>query len=162
MPGQPGHDLPRIIGQGRDEIGIVRRRALETRARLRELLPAEQPEPVAERIEIIALENAAAPDAQDGGVRALRETEEMLELLRARHPVEGIDRDPVPAAHEDAFAVDDERVRKRVSRGILVRYELYLAKVDVELAGAVEPLLAGAVRPPELRLLDFEQHLPVE
>src|SRR5581483_4568389 len=83
---------------------------VQARAGLAELLPHEQPEPVAVRVELLALDQAAAPDAQQIHVRARRELEQASELLGARHAVERVDRRPVPAADRDPLAVDDERV----------------------------------------------------
>src|SRR5205085_12247695 len=113
----------------------------------------EQPEPVAERIELLALDHASAPDADEVGAGALGEAEQVLELLGPGNAVEDVDRHPVPAADRRRLAVDDERV---------VVAELDRPEADLELTCVVEPLLTGAVRPPELGLVDLEQQLTVE
>ena len=69
----------------------------------------------------------------------------MRELLGPRHAVERVERHPVPAPDRVGSAVHDEAVAVELDR----------AEADRELAPAdaqrVEPLLAVAVRPPELR-----------
>jgi hypothetical protein len=74
MAAQPRDDLARVGCERRDELRVVRGHALEAGARLRELLPDEQAEAVAQRVELLALDQPAAPDAQQVDVRALRET----------------------------------------------------------------------------------------
>src|SRR6266536_3463784 len=152
MAPQTRHDLLRVGDDRRHEVRIVGRNALDARARLAELLPDEQTEPVAEVVELVALDQPAAPDAQQVDVRARREAEQTLELLGPRHAVQRVDRHPVPAAHRHRHAVDDEAVV----------VELDGAEADVEVARAVEALLAHAVRPPELRRLDAQHDLAVD
>src|SRR4051794_16454432 len=151
MPPQPRHDLARVRGQRRDELRIVGRHALGPRARLDELLPDEDAEPVAEVVELVALDQAAAPHAQQVGVRARGERQQALELLRPRHAVEHVERHPVPAADRHLHTVDTEAVIVELDR----------PEADGEVTRGVETLLAHAVRPPELRRLDAEQRLPL-
>src|SRR4051794_34768505 len=149
MPPQPRHDLARVRGQRRDELRIVGRHALDPRARLDELLPDEDAEPVAEVVELVALDQAAAPHAQQVDVRARGERQQALELLRPRHAVEHVERHPVPAADGHLRPVDAEAIGVELDR----------PEADGEVTRAVETLLAHAVRPPELRRLDAEQRL---
>src|SRR5436305_13641911 len=121
-------DLVRVGRERGDEVGIVGGHALEARARLRELLPHEDAEPVAERIERLALDHPTAPHAEAVDVRAVGELEQARELLRPRHSLADVERDPGPTADVGALAVADARVAVR---------ELARSKDDPDLARSV-------------------------
>ena len=81
------------------------RRALHPRARLAELLPDEHPELVARVVEVVGLQDAAAPHPQDAGPRVGGQLDE---VPRAR----GVDRSeqqvggrPVPAHEQNPRVV---------------------------------------------------------
>src|SRR5437588_5319598 len=145
-------DLARVGRERGDEVGVGGGHALEAGTRLHELLPYEDAEPVAERVERLALDHPAAPHAEEVDVRAVGELEQARELLRPRHSLADVERDPVPTADVGALAVDDELVVVR---------ELDRSKADLDPARTVEARLAHAVRPPELGIPDLEERLPV-
>src|SRR5581483_3542363 len=127
MRATAGRDRARVVGERAHELLVGGGGRVQARAGLAELLPHEQPEAVAVRVEL----------------------EQASELLGARHAVERVDRRPVPAADRDPLAVDDERVAVAQLDGPEADLERAPGELDV-----VETLRTGAVRPPELRLLD--------
>src|ERR687897_2509086 len=110
MAAQARNDLPRVADHRRDEREVVGGEALDPGAGLDELLPDEEPEPVAELVEVGRLDQATAPDAQQVRVRARGEPEHVLELLWARNPVQHVEWHPVPPLDRDAHAVDSQLV----------------------------------------------------
>src|SRR5690242_6471159 len=110
MAREARHDLARVRGERRDEFGIARRDALDPRARLAELLPDSEPELVAEVVELLGLEQAAAPDADEVRAGARREAKEALDLVRVRDAVQRIHRHPVPALDDLSFPIRHEPV----------------------------------------------------
>src|SRR3954447_4502821 len=152
MVPEPRDDRARLVRHQRDEVRVGRRHALHPRARLAELLPDQQPEPVARRVEVWRLDQPAAPHAQQVDVRARGEAEKVRQLLRPRNAVQRVDRHPVPALDRHADAVDDERIVVQRDR----------PEADLEIARPVEALLAHAVRPPELRVVDAQDDLAAD
>ena len=109
---------------------------------------------------------SAAPDADHVHVGLARALDELRIALGRLLVLVGGARNPVRALHEEAASVDAEDERKlilAVPHGLLVQH-LDLPEPDlpddllaihIEL-GRVERLLAGAVRPPERGIVDFE------
>ena len=150
---EPRHDLTSVPLEQRDEVGVVRRPALDPGARLAELLPYQQAEAVAVVVELVGLDQPPAPDTDQVHMRRRSQLEQARELVRARHAVERVDRAPVPPLDRRSHAVDEERV---------VVCELHRPEADAEAPHLVQMLLPHAVRPPEPRLLHAQHDLALE
>ncbi|SCD52380.1 hypothetical protein GA0115239_102938 [Streptomyces sp. BpilaLS-43] len=121
-----------------------------------EVLPDQQPLLVAEFVEVVALVETAAPDADQVGVRGEGLVQAVGESPPGEAGREAVVRDPVHASYEDRLAVDGDPERLALqgdapeagpaSPGVLT-------EVDGDV---VQGLLAVAVRPPDLGVGDRE------
>ena len=136
-------DGPRLGRHQVDERGVGGGHALGARARLTQLLPDEDARAIARVVERLVLDQATAPHAQYVHVRFAREADEVLEMGRARDPVEDVERRPVPARDRPPATVDLERVATRAGGGSLVRDEARGAEADRD-DPAVEHRILGA------------------
>lgn len=135
-----------------------------------EVLPDQDPQPVAQVVEGLDLVVAAAPDADHVVVGGRRRAQESLQLGGRDAPGEGVGRDPVAALREDGDAVDDEGERLAPDVGFAPQLER--PEADLERPGLERPLTvdqldldpierlpAQAVRPPQLGLGDVDRRL---
>jgi len=162
-----GDDLLRFAHHPGDELRRVGRGVVDPGAGLDELLPDHDAQLVAAVVERLRLDQPAAPYPQQIDVGLAGQPQQMLQLLRARHAVEYIQRYPVPALGVNPAAVDLQRVRARVRLRAVVGEQRHVADAKASRAGVgeqatfrigdahpgfVEGLLAMPVGPPQARL----------
>ena len=156
-----------LLGLGADVLQILGRLAgavVHAGGRLDELLPDQDAETVAQVVEDLFLQEAAAPDAQQVAVGIAGQTEPALVALRHLAPVELVDGRPVPSLEEDAAAIHLHHVGQGALRGAVVRHLAHPPDAERDppavqalavLGGEgdhrlVEGLFAVAVGPPEV------------
>ncbi|VTR77721.1 hypothetical protein CHMI_02493 [Cellulomonas hominis] len=150
-----------LRAQHRDERVVGRRGALHAGRRLRELLPDQQPGAVARVVEVLGLDQPAAPHAQQHGAGVRGQPHEVPQSLGPHRAVLGVGGRPVPAEQRHPRPVDLRRVRERPRRCSLVRDQTRRAepggppprlpagrRPDVHRVGGGHP---EAPRPPERR-----------
>ena len=121
---QPGHCLARL------RLDLVAQRLLlgVGRAGEQEVLPDEQTQLVGERVEVVGLVDAAAPDADQVDVRLQCVAEPASVAVAVYLGEERVVGNPVHAAHEDQLVVDEEL--ERTSGRVGSRVHPYGAEAD--------------------------------
>ncbi len=172
MTPQPPHLVPRLQIDLAHEFRVLFRIA---RAGEHEVLPDEDPEPVALVVEMVVHVHAAAPDAQHLHVRVASRLHPARVALVLDRADERVRRDPVRPLREDRHAVQHEaeearprlvRVRRLVQLDranadrALVRRDDILPGQQLNRQG-VEERLAEIMRPPQFRLRDREVGAPI-